>query len=197
MTQVSDLLTTAMTTGTCRSDIAADIRGMVSARQAAEHYGFAPDRGGFIRCPFHAEKTASLKLYDDDGGFCCFGCGAKGSVIDFTMRLFDIGFRQAVLRLDMDFSLGLTGAKPDHAARSRILEKRRREQERRRKLEEQLQALSAEHRRLHHDLIHCRPSGPEEKFDPRYTTAVKRLPIVEYYLEELENEWGEAGRGKG
>jgi len=177
------------------ADIAADIKRLVSVRQAAEHYGFTPDRAGYICCPFHAEKTASLKLYDDEGGFCCFGCGARGSVIDFVMKLFDIGFRQAILRLDMDFSLNLTGARPDHTARSRILEERRREQERRRNLEAEIRALSAEHLRLHQNMMRRRPSGPEEDFDPLYAEAVKRLPVVQYYLEALEDELGRVSCG--
>lgn len=179
-----------MTTVKYHSDIAADVKQLVPVRLAAEHYGFTPSRTGYICCPFHSEKTASLKLYDGDGGFCCFGCGAQGSVIDFVMRLFDIGFRQAVLRLDMDFSLNLTGTKPDRAARSKILEERRREQARRRKLEAEINALSAEHLRLYQNMMRRRPSDPGEEFDPLYVEAVKRLAVVQYQLEELENELG-------
>lgn len=179
-----------------QSDIAAQIRELVTVRQAAEHYGFTPDRAGYICCPFHNEKTASLKLYDDDGGFCCFGCGASGSVIDFTMRLFDINFRQAVLRLDTDFFLNLTDMKPDRTARSKILEERRKVQHRRRELEEQIKALSAEHLLLHQSMIHQSPSGPDDGFDPLYVEAVKRLPEVQYRLDELENELERVNRGK-
>lgn len=178
------------------ADIAADVKRLVPARLAAERYGFTPNRTGYICCPFHSEKTASLKLYDGDGGFCCFGCGARGSVIDFTMRLFDINFRQAILRLDMDFSLNLTGARPDHSARSRILEERRREQERRRKLEAEINALSAEHLRLHQNMMSLCPAGPDDGFDPLYVEAVTRLPVVQYYLEELEDELGRVSCGR-
>ena len=176
------------------ADIAADVKRLVPVRLAAERYGFTPNRGGYICCPFHSEKTASLKLYDGDGGFCCFGCGARGSVIDFTMRLFDINFRQAILRLDMDFSLNLTGARLDHSARSRILEERRREQERRRKLEAEINALSAEHLRLHQNMMSRCPAGPDEEFDPLYAEAVTRLPVVQYYLETLEDELGRVSK---
>lgn len=178
------------------TDIAADVKRLVPVRLAAEHYGFTPNRTGYICCPFHNEKTPSLRLYDDDGGFYCFGCGAHGSVIDFTMRLFDINFRQAILRLDMDFSLNLTGAKPDHAARSKIVEQRRREQERRRKLEAEISTLSAEHLRLHQNMMHCRPAGPDDGFDPLYAEAVTRLPVIQYYLEALEDELGRVSCGR-
>lgn len=35
-----------------------------------------------IKCPFHADETPSLHVYDD-GGWKCFGCGKHGDVIDF------------------------------------------------------------------------------------------------------------------
>lgn len=44
--------------------------------EAAERYGTV--RRGFMRCPFHADRVPSLKLYDDH--FHCFGCGAHGDV---------------------------------------------------------------------------------------------------------------------
>lgn len=40
-----------------------------------------------VRCPFHAEKTASLALYPDNS-FHCYGCQAHGrGAIDFVMLL--------------------------------------------------------------------------------------------------------------
>lgn len=82
------------------SDLARRVRHLVSARAAAERYGFTPNWAGYICCPFHGERTASLKLYED-GGWYCFGCHAGGSSIDFVMRLFNLEFRQAVVRLEM------------------------------------------------------------------------------------------------
>lgn len=77
-------------------------------------YGFKPNRGGFIRCPFHKEKTASLKAYSNNKRFKCFGCGKGGNVIDFVMELFNIDFKQAIARLAYDFNIS-TGVQ-DYAA---------------------------------------------------------------------------------
>ena len=63
----------------------------------AEMYGFTPDRHGFICCPFHGEKTASLRLYTDY--FHCFGCGAHGDIINFVQRLKNISALEAVKEL--------------------------------------------------------------------------------------------------
>ena len=108
-----------------RTDLADQVKSLVTIQDVAEHYGFHPNRAGYICCPFHREKSASLKLYSDQRGWCCFGCGAGGTVIDFVMKLFDIPFRQAILRINADFALGLTWDKPDPAVRSAILEARR------------------------------------------------------------------------
>ncbi len=49
-----------------------------------------------IRCCFHKDKTPSLKLYENSNRFVCFGCGTKGSPIDFVMQYKNCDFREAV-----------------------------------------------------------------------------------------------------
>lgn len=88
-------------------EIAALIKARLPAPEAARRYGFPVGRTGFISCPFHREDTASLRLYPEEGGFYCFGCGAHGSVIDFCMQLFGLSFSEACRKLNDDFSLGL------------------------------------------------------------------------------------------
>lgn len=79
----------------------------VSMQAAAERYGLNPDRRGWCCCPFHSEKTPSLKIYPDAGGFYCFGCGMGGDVLTFAEQLFGLKPVDAAKRLDADFSLGL------------------------------------------------------------------------------------------
>ena len=45
-------------------------------------------------CPFHTEKTPSFYVYED--GFHCFGCGAHGDAISFTMQTGGGSFMDAV-----------------------------------------------------------------------------------------------------
>ena len=54
--------------------------------EVVRQYGIEINRSGFCRCPFHTEKTASMKIYAQS--FYCFGCGAGGDVIDFV-RLYE------------------------------------------------------------------------------------------------------------
>ena len=118
-----------------RSDLAAEIKERLTARQVIEAYGFHPNRAGYIQCPFHAgDRHGSLKIYDGDKtGWHCFGCGAGSTVIDFVMKLFNINFRQACLRLDADFSLGLTG-KTSSAAEISAVPAGRKQREKQRRI---------------------------------------------------------------
>ena len=174
-------------------DMAADIRRMLTAQQVAEFYGFQVGRSVFMKCPFHAnDNTASLKLYDGEGGFHCFACGAHGSVIDFVMRLFDLNFRQAVLRINADFHLGLTASKPDRAARSAAMEARREEQRRKDQAEENFRYMASE---LHYwkDVLEVFPpvrKGDTAYYHPLYVEAVKRLPYIEYWLDDYIEKGG-------
>lgn len=47
-------------------------------------------------CPFHREKTPSFQVDAAAGLFYCFGCGAGGDVITFTMRHWNLSFPEAV-----------------------------------------------------------------------------------------------------
>ncbi len=50
-------------------------------------------------CPFHKEKTPSFTINDEKGFFHCFGCGAHGDVIGFTMDYEHVTYREAIERL--------------------------------------------------------------------------------------------------
>ncbi len=47
-------------------------------------------------CPFHNEKTPSFYVNDDKQFFHCFGCGAHGDIIGFTMRIDGTSFPEAI-----------------------------------------------------------------------------------------------------
>ena len=74
----------------------------VTTRQAAERYGIRVEQNGMCRCPFHEDKTPSMKL---DRRYYCFGCGATGDVIDFVSRLRGIGSKEAAILLAQDFAI--------------------------------------------------------------------------------------------
>lgn len=87
-----------------------DIKRSLTMQEIACFYGFKPNRQNYIPCPFHSEKTASMKLYSDN--FYCYGCSTGGDMIKFVQLYFNISFAQALIRINSDFRLGLSDKKP-------------------------------------------------------------------------------------
>ena len=71
-------------------------------------------------CPFHQEKTPSFTVSDQKGFFHCFGCGAHGDVIGFTMRAEGLNFPEAVERLAHDVGLELPKEDPRERERHEV-----------------------------------------------------------------------------
>ena len=103
-------------------DLSSEIKRLVPMTRAAPFYGVEVGAGGYARCPFHGEKTGSLKVYDGDRGWHCFGCHKGGSVIDFVMELYGLSLLEAEKRLDADFNLGLFSDAEDAESRQRAKE---------------------------------------------------------------------------
>lgn len=72
------------------------VKSQVSVRDIAIHYGIKINRNGYISCPFHHEKTASMKLYSGNKGYYCFGCGAGGTIFNFVMEYENKTFEESV-----------------------------------------------------------------------------------------------------
>lgn len=70
-----------------------EIKQSVSMREVVEGYGIRIDRKGFCCCPFHKEKTASMKIYKTS--YNCFGCGANGDIFSFVMGMEHCDFKTA------------------------------------------------------------------------------------------------------
>lgn len=81
-----------------------EIKSMYSMRDIVERYGLHPNRAGFIPCPFHKEKTASMKIYKDS--YHCFGCHCSGDIFTFVQKMDNCDFKAAF------YSLGGVYQKP-------------------------------------------------------------------------------------
>ena len=71
-----------------RTDIQTLIGGYVSLKRAGSNL-----KG---LCPFHSEKTPSFTVYPQDNSFYCFGCGAGGDQISFTMKMEHLDYPDAI-----------------------------------------------------------------------------------------------------
>lgn len=78
------------------------VKQSVTTRQAAEMYGLKIRRNNMASCPFHNDRTPSMKV---DNRFHCFGCGADGDVIDFVSRLYGISSLEAAQKTASDFGI--------------------------------------------------------------------------------------------
>ena len=78
------------------------VKRSVTTRQVAEGYGLSVNRFGKTTCPFHIDRTPSMKV---DKRFHCFGCGADGDVIDFVSRLYGLDAKSAAEKLATDFQI--------------------------------------------------------------------------------------------
>lgn len=56
-------------------------------------------------CPFHSEKTPSFTVNDTKRFYHCFGCGAHGDIIKFTMETSGLGFKESCIKLAEDFGV--------------------------------------------------------------------------------------------
>ncbi len=71
-----------------RSDIEQVIGSYVTLKRAGSNLNGL--------CPFHTEKTPSFTVFPNTKSFYCFGCGAGGDVISFTMRAENLDYVGAV-----------------------------------------------------------------------------------------------------
>ena len=97
------------------------VKGRVTPQMAAERYDLPVNRSGMACCPFHNDRTPSMKLYPDH--FHCFGCGQTGDVIDLTAQLTGQNARDAAGRLATDFGIPMqtgedTAPRPAKAAQT-------------------------------------------------------------------------------
>jgi DNA primase len=60
-----------------------EIKQRLTISQVLQHYNLKPDRNNMLKCPFHADDTASMKIYPQTNTFNCFGCGKNGDQIEF------------------------------------------------------------------------------------------------------------------
>ncbi|HPF79020.1 MAG TPA: DNA primase, partial [Alphaproteobacteria bacterium] len=70
-------------------------------------------------CPFHNEKTPSFTVNDDKQFYHCFGCGAHGDVIGFTMQNGNLSFIEAVEALAAEAGMQVPAQSPQEIEKSK------------------------------------------------------------------------------
>ena len=156
-------------------DLFTQIKMAVSVKEAAEYYGLEVNRGNMVCCPFHADRTPSMKLNEDY--FYCFGCGAHGDVIDLVAKLFGLSGYDAAKKLAANF--GIAGQKPS------ILAKLQRGKSPAETERHSFRVLRDYFGILQDWKEHCAPQSPEDPIDPRYVEVCHMLDRIGNMLDIL------------
>ncbi len=155
------------------------VKSSVTTRQAAERYGIRVNHYGMARCPFHNDRTPSMKV---DERFHCFGCQADGDVIDFVARLFDLPVKDAAVKLANDFGIDGRDNECDQTRKDTIPAGRGDFEVLKKRVlhvySEYLYLLN----RWRTDLA---PASVDEEWDPLFMEALQKRDQVEYVLDTL------------
>ena len=160
-------------------DLFAQVKMAVSVKEAAEYYGLEVKRGSMVCCPFHNDRTPSMKLNEDY--FYCFGCGATGDVIDLVAKLFNLSSYDAAKKLANDFNiqpLPPSQSAPIPKLPAAVIE---------RKEEQRVLKILIEYERLLEKWKEeYAPSDPtDENIDDRFVHAVHHLPPLSDAIDRL------------
>ena len=105
------------------NNAADQIRDRLTIPQVLRYYGLPDSRHKRIPCPLHGGKDPNFCY--TDRVFHCWVCGAKGDLIGLVMQLFGISFKAAVMKINTDFSLGLSARRPTYRDRQLMAEDRK------------------------------------------------------------------------
>jgi len=161
-------------------DLFTQIKMGVSVKEAAECYGLEVNRGNMVCCPFHNDRTPSMKLNEDY--FYCFGCEAHGDVIDLVARLFNLSGYDAAKKLAYDF-----GIDPDKPPAAAVLRKPKYPLAKAFQKEElHCQRILCDYLHLlEHWKVQYAPKTPEDTLDDRFVEACQMLDYIEDLVDIL------------
>ena len=156
------------------------VKASVSVPEAAKAYGLSVTRHSMARCPFHDDRHPSLKLNPDF--YYCFGCGAKGDVIDLAAGLFDLSPYEAARKIAEDF-----GIDPDKPPEAAALAKPRHPMIRAyREDERYCQRVLCDYLHLLEDWkVQYAPVSMNEEPDDRFVEACQMFSYIEYLADLL------------
>lgn len=165
--------------------IYSQIKEQVSTRDVSKHYGIKVNRSGMACCPFHDDRTPSMKV---DQNFICFGCQEKGDVIDFTAKLFSLTPYEAAGKLVEDMGLTVTAEdRPKAPPGTRKRAKRKQlEAEKFDRAADRIYSVYCDYFHLLNEWTeeHA-PRSPTDELHPLFVEAMHQRDYVEYLLDLL------------
>lgn len=172
-----------------RIDAVQTIKDRLTMREVLERYGYQADRKGFMCCPFHNEKTPSMRIYEKD--FHCFGCQEHGDIITFVQKLFNLSFHDALRKIDADFCLNIYGdhtfeeLRRSHYKQMAIKAERERKRREKEQTDKEYWEAFDEWKRLDDNRQTYKPKSPDEELHPLFVESLQKLSHQEYLVDCL------------
>lgn len=175
-----------------RIDAVRKIKDTLTMRDVLERYNYDVNRNGFVCCPFHSEKTPSMKIYKTD--YHCFGCQEHGDVITFVQKLFGLSFKDTLRKIDADFGLNIYGdhtfeeLRQSHFQQRALQAKREFEKQRKKKAEDEYWEVFGELKRLDDNYRNYKPKSSDDELHPLFVESLQKMDYQKHLLECAEME---------
>ena len=82
------------------------VKAKVSARDIALKLKLKQGKNGLFLCPFHPDKTPSMKA---ERNFFCFGCGEKGDCIRLAEKILSISALEVAYKIADEYGIDVSG----------------------------------------------------------------------------------------
>lgn len=183
------------------SELVNEVRETATCRKFAEYIGLRINRAGFCCCPFHNERTPSLKIYDESNSWYCFGCHRGGDVFAMASIYYGTGFSDTVRTLALAFGINKqerAESRPDslriavERAKGKI--SRQREERERERIEAEYWNAYDRYLEIERIIRDKAPKTPFEDFCEEFVMAVAERAvakeILEYATERRQSLYG-------
>ena len=159
------------------------VKENVTARQVAEYYGLKVSRSGMACCPFHPDRSPSMKV---DKRYYCFGCLAKGDAVDYVARLFGLRPKEAAEKICSEFGLDYDRDCRGSPPRAKTMKPKKTDEQLFKEAENYVYRVMCDY----HDMllkwkIEYAPKSPDEDTHPYFIEALQETDYVEYLLDTL------------
>ena len=166
------------------------IKDRLTMADVLSRYGFEPKKR--MKCPLHNGNDLNFEVKEKT--YTCYSRCGGGDVISFVQNYFNIGFNEALKKIDTDFGFGMYGKQSyrdiQKSQKEAFLRKKQTEEKakQKEKADAQYWAVFDEWKRLSENKKKYAPKTPEEKPHPLFVEALQKLTHQEYLLDYAERE---------
>lgn len=161
------------------------IKDRLTMPELLSRYGFEPKKR--MKCPLHNGDDLNFAITKKT--YTCYSRCGGGDVISFVQNYFNIGFNEALQKIDADFGFGLYSKQSyrdiQKSQKEAFLRKKQTEEKARQKekINAQYWELFDAWKRLSENKKKYAPKTPEEELHPFFVEALQNLAYQEHLLD--------------